>query len=34
MMRQQPHLFPVDIPYLEDADFGRMVERYAYITAP
>lgn len=23
----------VDIPYLEDADFGRMVERYAYITA-
>lgn len=22
-----------DIPYLEDADFGRMVERYAYITA-
>ena len=23
----------VDIPYLEDADFGKMVERYAYITA-
>lgn len=23
----------VEIPYLENADFGEMVERYAYITA-